>query len=92
MKSVSVSVCKVVLVLRSLRSGMIRAMALAFILGVLISLPSGCSFEQMGETAAEGRRRHERNYRIQQQQMMEDLDKALYLDQPSKRTDNIRMQ
>ena len=86
MKSVSVSVCKVVLVLRS---GMIRAVAFAFILGALVSLPYGCSsYEQMGETAAEGHRRHERNRRIQQQQMMADIDKALRLDKPSKRTEN----
>ncbi len=89
MKSVSVSVSKMVLLLHS---GMIRAMALAFILGALISLPSGCiSYERPGESAADVRRRHERIYRIQQQQMMEDLDKALYLDKPSKRTDK-RMQ
>ena len=85
MKSVSVSLCKVVLVLRS---GMIRAMALAFILGALISLPSGCSsYEQMGETAAEGRRRHERNARINHQEMMADIDKSLHLDKPSRLTD-----
>ena len=86
MKSVSVSVCKVVLVLRS---GMIRAVAFAFILGALISLPSGCtSYEQPGETTAEVRRRHERNARINHQQMMADIDKALRLDKPSKRTEN----
>ena len=82
MKSISVSVCKVVLVLHS---GMIRAIALVFILGVLISLPSGCiSNERLGESAAEVRRRHERIYRIQQQQMMGDLDAVLHLDEPSK--------
>ncbi len=85
MKSVSVSVCKVVLVLRS---GMIRAVALAFILGALISLPSGCiSYERPGESAAEARRRHERNARINHQEMMEDIDKSLHLDKPSKRID-----
>ncbi|MHC4557666.1 MAG: hypothetical protein ACYTFW_12005 [Planctomycetota bacterium] len=73
MKGVSVFVCKVVL---------------TFILWVLIFLPCGCkSYEQPGETAAEGRRRHLRNERINQKEMMADIDTALLLDRPSKLTD-----
>ena len=73
MKSISVFVYRVILVIISC---------------VFVLLPYGCSsYEQMGETTAEGCRRHERNYRIQQQQMMADLDMLMLLDKPSKLTD-----
>lgn len=72
MKSVSVSVCKVILVV---------------ILLVLVFMPFGCSFSQPGETAAEGHRRHQRVARINQQELMADIDKVLLLDKPSKLTD-----
>ena len=42
---------------------------------------------QLGETEAEGHRRHLRNERINQQEMMRDLDMVLLLDKPSKLTD-----
>jgi hypothetical protein len=45
----------------------------------------GCS--QPGETTAEGNRRHERVLSVNEQQMMEDLDKALLLHEPSKLTE-----
>ena len=55
---------------------------------VFVLLPSGCkSYEQMGETAAEGRRRHLRNQRLNQQQLMADLDTFWLLDKPSRLTD-----
>ena len=61
---------------------------LTVIVFVFVLLPSGCrSYEQMGETAAEGRRRHQRNLRINQQQLMADLDRFWLLDKPSKLTD-----
>ena len=73
MKSVSVSVCKVIL---------------AVILLVLVFMPFGCSsFSQPGETAAEGHRRHQRMARINQQELMADIDLVLMLDKPSKLTD-----
>jgi len=72
MKSVSVSVCKVIL---------------PVILLVLVFMPLGCSSQQPGETAAEGHRRHQRVLRINQQEMMADIDTVLLLDQPSKLTD-----
>ena len=54
----------------------------------LFLVPLGCrSYEQMGETAAEGRRRHERTLRINKQEFMADLDSFLLLDKPSKLTD-----
>jgi len=54
----------------------------------LFLVPLGCrSYDQMGETAAEGRRRHIRALRINNQQLMEDLDTFMLLDKPSKLTD-----
>ncbi len=72
MKSVSVSACKVILLVALL---------------VLVFMPFGCSFSQPGETTAEGHRRHQRVVRINQQELMADIDKALLLDEPSKLTD-----
>jgi hypothetical protein len=69
----SVSMCKVILVV---------------VLCALFLVPLGCkSYEQLGETAAEGRRRHERTARINRQEMMADLDMLMLLDKPSKLTD-----
>jgi hypothetical protein len=73
MKSVSISLFKVIL---------------AAILLVLIFVPFGCSsFSQPGETAAEGHRRHLRTARINQQELMADIDMVLMLDRPSRLTD-----
>ena len=47
--------------------------------------PLGC--EQPGETRAEGHRRHKRNFWIERQEMMEDLDKVFLTDRPSKLSD-----
>jgi hypothetical protein len=69
MKSVSASVCKVIL---------------AVFLSALVFLPFGCSSSQLGETTAEGDRRHRRILRINQQELMEDADEAVLLDQPSR--------
>ena len=76
----SVSVRKVVIMLRSI--------TLTVVLGALVSLACGCgSYEQPGETAAEGRRRHLRNERINRQEMMADIDKVMLFDRPSRLTD-----
>lgn len=73
MRSVSVSACKIIL---------------AVILWALVLLPCGCkSYEQLGETTAEGRRRHERIARINCQEMMTDIDKVMLFDKSSKLTD-----
>ena len=72
MKSLSALGCKVIL---------------AVVLGIFIVLPSGCSSTQLGETAAEGRRRHQRVQRINQAELMADIDMMLLLDKPSKLTD-----
>ena len=50
-------------------------------------MPFGCNFSQPGETVAEGHRRHLRMARINQQEMMADIDSVLMLDRPSKLTD-----
>ena len=42
---------------------------------------------QPGETTAEGGRRHERVLRLNQQEMMADIDRILLLDRPSELTD-----
>lgn len=53
-----------------------------------VFLLCGCSsYEQPGETAADGSRRHERVLRINRQEMMTDIDRSLLLDRPSKLTD-----
>lgn len=41
----------------------------------------------MGETAAEGHRRHKRVIRTDQQEMMADIDRVLLLNEPSSLTD-----
>ena len=61
---------------------------LVILLSIIMLLPYGCSSKQMGETVAEGHRRHRRNLRLNQQEMMEDIDMFLLLDEPSRLTDN----
>ena len=68
-------------------SSILHKIFLAIILCVFIFVLSGCSSEQMGETEAEGHRRHVRNLRINNQQMMEDIDTFLLLDEPSRLSD-----
>lgn len=69
----SVSVCKVILVI---------------VFCALFLVPLGCrSYDQLGETTAEGHRRHKRVLRINRQEMMADLDMLMLLDKPSKLTD-----
>jgi len=73
MKSGSFSVCRLIL---------------SVILCALVFWPCSCrSYEQPGETTAEGHRRHRRVLRINKQEMMADIDRVLLLDEPSKLTD-----
>ena len=66
----------------------IAKVILTVIVFVFVLLLCGCiSYEQMGETAAEGRRRHQRNLRLNQQQLMADLDAFMLVDKPSRLTD-----
>ena len=45
---------------------------------------TGCETTQPGETAAEGKRRHARNLRINQEMLMQDIDHVFQAEQPSK--------
>ncbi len=58
------------------------------VVSALAILLCGCtSYTQPGETAAEGRIRHKRVLRINQQEMMEDINRFFLLDKPSSLTD-----
>jgi len=58
---------------------------LCVILAASVVVCCGCA--QLGETETEGNRRHLRNFRISQQQLMEDVDNVMMFDEPSKLTD-----
>ena len=60
---------------------------LGIVLCALAFLSHGCSSAQPGETVAEGHRRHLRTLRINQQELMQDIDMAMLTDKPSKLTD-----
>jgi hypothetical protein len=61
---------------------------LIIVVSMLAVLLCGCtSYEQPGETAAEGQIRHKRVLRINQQEMMEDINRFFLLDKPSSLTD-----
>jgi len=70
-----------------MKSDTVSKLILAVILWVLVLMPFGCATDQLGETTAEGNRRHRRVLRINRQEMMADIDRALLLDKPSKLTD-----
>ena len=53
-----------------------------FLINMAVGL-FGCSFAQPGETVAEGHRRHIRNWRLNQQQLMDDVDSVLMLEKHS---------
>ena len=70
---------------------MMKKMLVSLVLGVLLTAMffcSGCYVNQPGETVAEGHRRHIRNVRIENQQMMADIDKVLLTDEPSRLSPN----
>ncbi|MHC4625302.1 MAG: hypothetical protein ACYS4W_15520 [Planctomycetota bacterium] len=68
-----------------MRTSVLSLLVLMAMLFSLAILASGCS--QPGETTAEGSRRHSRALRINQQELIADLDAFLLLDKPSKLTD-----
>ena len=71
-----------------MKSVSVYLVILGIFLYTLVFLSYGCgSYAQLGETEAEGRRRHLRNARINRQQLMEDIDKVMLMDKPSKLTD-----
>jgi hypothetical protein len=54
----------------------------------LVVLSTGCGlFNQPGKTPAEVNRDHARALRVNQQEMMADIDRVLGVDKPSKLTD-----
>ena len=63
-----------------------RKYILGFFLFVFVFWLTGCS-SQLGESRAEVARRHNRAVQINRQELMDDIDKSLLLDQPSKLTD-----
>ena len=71
-----------------MKSLSLRKVIMTIVLTALFLLQIGCSmFEQPGETAAEGKRRHLRNERIDQGGLMADIDKFFLTDKPSKLSD-----
>lgn len=71
-----------------MKSVSLRKVIMVIVLTALLFLPCGCSsYEQPGETAAEGCRRHLRNERINQGELMADIDKFMLTDKPSKLSD-----
>ncbi len=71
MKKTSTYICRVIL------GGVL--------LGVVLWLV-GC-IRQPGETEAEGHRRHIRNAKLNQQELMRDVDRFLLFDRPNRTTD-----
>jgi hypothetical protein len=63
-----------------------RKFVLGLILCFMAFLLTGC-LEQLGENTAEGKRRHTRVLRTNQQELMSDIDKVLLMDKPSRLTD-----
>ena len=70
-----------------MKSGTVSKLILAVILWAFLLMPFGCATDQLGETVAQGRRRHRRVLRINRQEMMADIDRFLLLDKPSRLTD-----
>ncbi len=71
-----------------MKSVSLRKVVMAIVLTALFLLPFGCSsYEQPGETAAEGRRRHLRNERINNGGFWADVDTFWLIDKPSKLSD-----
>jgi outer membrane biogenesis lipoprotein LolB len=57
------------------------------LLALALLLTGCCLFAHPGQTAAEVHRDHLRTLRVNQQEMMSDIDRTLGVDQPSKLTD-----
>lgn len=55
----------------------------------LVTMSTGCGlFAQQGKTADEVNRDHMRMLRVNQEQLMSDIDRAMFLDKPSSLTEN----
>ena len=64
-----------------------RKVILVIFLSIVFLMPLGCSMEQMGESAAEGNRRHLRILRLYKPEIVTDLDQLLFFDKPSSLTE-----
>ncbi|MBN2591577.1 MAG: hypothetical protein JXA96_17055 [Sedimentisphaerales bacterium] len=65
----------------------VRKVILVIFLGVLFLMPLGCSMSQLGESSAEGNRRHKRVIRLYQPELVTDIDQFLFLDKPNSLTE-----
>lgn len=68
----------------------IVVVSLLIVLSVLVIMLSGCCcgfHEHPGKTAAEVHREHVNTLKINQQQLMRDIDRALLFDRPSRLTE-----
>ncbi len=65
----------------------VRKVILVIFLSVLFLMPFGCSLEQLGESPAEGNRRHIRILRLYQPELVTDIDQALFFDRPNRLTE-----
>ena len=65
----------------------VRKVILVIFLSVLFLMPFGCSMSQLGESAAEGNRRHTRILRLYQPELVTDVDQVLFLDRPNRLTE-----
>lgn len=70
-----------------MKSVFLHKLVLVGVLAVLALLPIACNAPQLGETRAEAKRRHRRNYRIEQSELAADWDAFWLTDEPSKLTD-----
>lgn len=70
-----------------MKSASLSKVFLAVILGVLLLLPVACNTAQLGETEADGSRRHRRVFRVNQSELMADIDRTMLFDEPSRLTD-----
>jgi len=74
--------------LKKLNSNVLRLCLIALFLCAFAVGISGCGFfTQPGETAIEGKRRHNRTLRINRQLFMADVDTFFMLGEPSKLTE-----
>ncbi len=69
-----------------MKSITLRSALLGILLCITLVLATGCG-AQLGETRAEGARRHSRISRINNAELMSDLDRMMLWDKPSRLTD-----
>ena len=69
-----------------MKRNLVCSSLIAFLV-LLMFCSVGCSIKQPGETVAEGHRRHLRNIRLENREMMHDIDTLFMTDQPSTLSD-----